>query len=118
MSLINSFQFCICLLAVGLTPGNKIPEKDGVVDNLDVECKECTIVVFKVCLFLCVEHDMSFETFLAQLGIKSCVLVIICYFRKQMLNVVLQISTVLNGHDGEGLEGRLVKIDNLSFGWC
>lgn len=46
MSLINSFQFCICLLAVGLTPGNKIPEKDGVVDNFDMKCKECAIVAY------------------------------------------------------------------------
>ena len=35
-----------------------------------------------------------------------------------MLNIVLKVRSVLNSHDGEGLEGGLIKIDDLSFGWC
>ena len=46
MSLINTFKFCLCLLAIGLAPGNKVSEKDGVVDDFDMECKECTIVAY------------------------------------------------------------------------
>ena len=52
---------------------------------------------------------MSFGTFLAQFGVKSHVFIIVCYVREQFFNIVLQICTVLNGHDGEGLEGRLVS---------
>ena len=55
---------------------------------------------------------MSFGAFLAQLRILTCVLVIVCYLGKYMLNVVLEVRSVLNGHDGEGLESGLVKIDN------
>ena len=61
---------------------------------------------------------MSFGAFLAQLRILTCVLVIVCYLGKYMFNVVLEVRAVLNGHDGEGLEGRLIKIDDLSFGGC
>ena len=61
---------------------------------------------------------MSFGAFLAQLRILTCVLVIVCYLGKQVFDVVLEVRAVLNGHDGEGLEGGLVKIDNLSFGLC
>ena len=35
-----------------------------------------------------------------------------------MFNIVLEVRAVLNGHDGEGLEGGLIKIDDLSFGGC
>lgn len=39
-------MFSLCFLAVGFASGNKIPEKDSVIDNLDNECKECTIVSY------------------------------------------------------------------------
>ena len=45
-SLINTFKFCLCLLAVGFSTGDKVPEKDGVVDNLNMECKERAIVAY------------------------------------------------------------------------
>ena len=60
---------------------------------------------------------MSFGTLLVELGIKFGVLVIICNVREKFFDIVLEICTFLNGHDGKGLEGCLIKIDNLSFGW-
>ena len=45
-SLINTFKFCLCLLAVGFATGNKIPEEDSIVDNFYMKCKECTIVAY------------------------------------------------------------------------
>ena len=46
MSLINTFKFCLCLLAVGFAAGNKVSEEDCVVYNLDMESKECAIVAY------------------------------------------------------------------------
>ena len=46
MSLINTFQFCLCLLTVGFASGYKISEEDGIVDNFDMESKERTIVAY------------------------------------------------------------------------
>ena len=46
MSLINTFKFCLCLLAVGLSTWDKVSEKNGVVDNFDMESKESTIVAY------------------------------------------------------------------------
>ena len=43
-SLINTFKLCQSLLAVGFATGNKVSEKDGVVDDFNMESKECTIV--------------------------------------------------------------------------
>ena len=46
MSFVNTFKFCLCLLAIGLATGNKVSKKDGVVDDFDMESKECTIVAY------------------------------------------------------------------------
>ena len=46
MSLINTFKFCLCLLAVRFAAGNKVSEEDCVVYNLDMESKECAIVAY------------------------------------------------------------------------
>ena len=44
--IVNTFKFCLSLLAVGFATGNKVSENDGVVDNFDMESKECTIVAY------------------------------------------------------------------------
>ena len=46
LSLINTFKLCLCLLAVGFSPGNKVSEEDCAVDNLYMESKECAIVAY------------------------------------------------------------------------
>ena len=45
-SLVNTFKLCLSFLVVGFATGDKVSEKDGVVDNLDMESKECAIVPY------------------------------------------------------------------------
>ena len=45
-SLIHTFQFYLCLLAISFSSGNKISEEYSVIDDFNMECKECTIVAY------------------------------------------------------------------------
>lgn len=45
-SVVNSTQFCLGLLAVCLSPEDKIPENDSVIYNLNMKSKESPIVAY------------------------------------------------------------------------
>lgn len=68
MSLINTFKFCLCLLAVGFAAGNKVSEEDCVVYNLDMESKECAIVAYADAIDIAITEKLL-DGFLKVLGV-------------------------------------------------